>query len=51
MDLQYNTKTSASPTSNTTSKKPLKASSKAKKKKATKASSKGPIEDTKAINK
>ena len=51
MDLQYNTRTSASFTPNTTFKKCLKASLKAKKKKATKASSKGPVEDTKAINK
>ena len=51
MDLQYNIKTSASPTPNTTFKKHLKASSKAKKKKATKASFRGPIEDTKAIDK
>ena len=51
LDLQYDTRTSASLTSNITSKKRSKASSKAKKKKATKASSRGPTEDTKAVNK
>ena len=50
MDLQYNTKTSTSPTLNTTSKKRLKASSKARKKKATKASSRGPAEDAEAVD-
>ena len=51
LNLKYNTRTSASSTFNITSKKRLKASLKAKKKKTTKASSKGPVEDAKAINK